>query len=69
VFARLSPADRKIARALWEAQLVNERRLTLDEIAALRHYGRSWEAVVREMRAAGCFVARHGPRRGRSREV
>lgn len=53
-FDRLSPADRKIARGIWEAQIAGEGEfLTLDEIAAMRRRGRPWGAIVRDLKRAG----------------
>jgi len=56
-FRALDAGDQRIARALFEAQSppslaigTETTPLTLDEIAALRS-GRSWETVLREMRA------------------
>lgn len=52
-FERLSPADRKIARGIWETQVGGQGRLTLDEIAAMRRRGRPWGAIVRDLKRAG----------------
>ena len=60
-FARLSPADRKIARELWKAQVAGEDRLTLDEIAAMRRRGRHWGGIVRDLQRAGRLTRAEAP--------
>lgn len=54
-FERLSPGNQKIARALFEAQPApsGPRRLTLDQIAAMKRTGRGWGDVFKDMKARG----------------
>jgi pyruvate/2-oxoglutarate dehydrogenase complex dihydrolipoamide acyltransferase (E2) component len=63
-FARLSPGNQKIARALFDAQQTAPAGTTtgsatatkvysLDEIAALKQSGQGWGGVFREMQAQG----------------
>ena len=57
-YARLSPDDRRVAQALFEAQAAAFRpttapRLSLEQIAARRHKGEPWAEVFKAMKADG----------------
>ena len=61
-FARLSPGNAKIARALYEAQTTitlngttgrTARALTLDEIAAMKQSGQGWGQIFQSMKSRG----------------
>lgn len=56
-YDRLSTGNRKIARALFEAQKTEPgtgtTNLTLDEIAAMKQSGQGWGQVFKEMQARG----------------
>ena len=61
-FARLSPGNAKIARALYEAQATitmsgttgrTARALSLDEIAAMKQGGQGWGQIFQSMKSRG----------------
>jgi hypothetical protein len=66
-YAKLSPGNAKVARALFEAQVTNTtptsrrqtptgaapKAMTLDQIAALKQGGQSWGRVFETMKAQG----------------
>jgi hypothetical protein len=53
-YDRLSPGNRRIARAIFEAQTSAAGTLTLDQIAALKDSGQGgWRRVYADMRARG----------------
>ena len=62
-YARLSPGNAKVARALFEAQVTNTtpaaattpRPLTLDQIAAMKQ-GQDWGRVFSAMKAQGLLT-------------
>jgi hypothetical protein len=60
-YAELSPQNQRVARALYEAQVMpapgSPRRLTLQEIAARRQSGRGWGEVLGELRERGLVKA------------
>lgn len=54
-YAQLSPANQKIALALYTAQpkTAPAKPLTLDQIAAMKQSGQSWSQVFNTMKARG----------------
>jgi hypothetical protein len=58
-YDRLSVGNRKIARALYEAQQPDGQRLSLDEIAAMKRSGSGWGEVFKTMRARGLVTDRN----------
>jgi len=63
-YARLSPADARVARALFEAQVTpaapapmatraTPKVLTVDQIAAMKQGGQSWGQVFKTLKAQG----------------
>ena len=54
-YMRLSPSSQKIALALYNAQTKGAAAtpLTLEQIAAMKHRGRSWSQVFKGMKAQG----------------
>jgi hypothetical protein len=70
-YAKLSPGNAKIARALFEAQVTNPmpmtktagaatatapKVLTIDQIAAMKQNGQSWGKVFQTMKAQGLLT-------------
>jgi hypothetical protein len=59
-FTQLSPGNRRIATALFEAQKPSGptvERLTLDDIARDRRSGKSWSEIFRSMKSQGLIQA------------
>jgi hypothetical protein len=60
-YAKLSPGNGKIARALYEAQVAptttgtapTSKSLTLDQIAAMKQNGQGWGQVFQTLKAQG----------------
>jgi hypothetical protein len=61
-FDKLSPGNRKVARALFEAQtsppLPGTRRLPLDQIAAQKQSGEGWGGIFRSMKSQRLIQSR-----------
>ena len=72
-YAKLSPGNAKIVRALYEAQVTNTmpappapssssaapRTLTLDQIAAMKYGGQGWGQVFHAMKTQGLLVEKN----------
>jgi hypothetical protein len=50
-FDKLSPGNQKIARALYDAQ--TSKKLSTDDIAAMKQNGQGWGEVFRQMKSQG----------------
>lgn len=62
-FDKLSPGNRKIARALFEGQTADAtqggKTLTLDEVAARKQKGEGWGAIFKDMKSQGLVDAKN----------
>jgi len=62
-FDKLSPGNRKIARALFEGQKADStqgvKTLSLDEIAARKQQGEGWGAIFKDMKSQGLVDAKN----------
>jgi len=59
-FEQLSPGNRRIATALFEAQKASApsaQRLTLDQVASERRSGKKWGEIFQIMKSQGLFQA------------
>lgn len=72
-FDKLSPGNQKIARALYDAQ--RSKKLSADDIAAMKQNGQGWGEVFRQMKSQGLLkeknlgeVVSRSNRRGESVE-
>ena len=59
-FAQLSPGQQNIAQALFEAQPKDApKRLTLDQIAAMKQGHKGWGEVFKDMKAQGLLTQKN----------
>lgn len=62
-FDKLSPGNRKIARALFEGQTADAtqggKTLTLDEVAGRKQKGEGWGAIFKDMKSQGLVDAKN----------
>lgn len=62
-FDKLSPGNRRIARALYEGQKADStqggKALSLDELAARKQQGEGWGAIFKDMKSQGLVDAKN----------
>ena len=56
-YDKLSPGNRRIARALFEAQPAP--KLTLDQIASMKQNGQGWGPVFKQMKTQGLVTEKN----------